>query len=147
MTNTPYIPDHAQSDPNDSAPIQPAEFAGPVLSASTPLLNSKFYDLLKFLAQILLPAVGTLYFALASIWGLPNAGEVVGSITAVDAFLGVLLGLSTIQYNNSDARYDGVINVLDGGDDGSTVNIVDGGNVIPAAADKGTVTFKVNTIS
>ena len=62
-------------------------------------MSNKTYDILKFVAQILLPALGTLYFALASIWGLPYGEEIVGTITAVDAFLGALLGISTIQYN------------------------------------------------
>lgn len=61
-------------------------------------MSNKLYDVLKWIAQILLPALGTLYFALASIWGLPYAEQVVGTITAVDAFLGVLLGISSKQY-------------------------------------------------
>lgn len=62
-------------------------------------LNNKAYDILKFIAQIFLPALGTLYFALASIWGLPYGEQIVGTITAIDAFLGALLGISTINYN------------------------------------------------
>ena len=62
-------------------------------------MSNKVYDVLKFIAQILLPAIGTLYFALAKIWGLPYATEIVGTISAVDAFLGALLGISTMQYN------------------------------------------------
>lgn len=46
----------------------------------------------------LLPALGTLYFALAGIWGLPYGEQIVGTITAVDTFLGVVLGISTAQY-------------------------------------------------
>jgi hypothetical protein len=61
-------------------------------------MSNKVYDVLKFIAQILLPAVGTLYFALARIWDLPYAEQIVGTITAVDAFLGALLGISSIQY-------------------------------------------------
>lgn len=62
-------------------------------------LNDKVYDILKFIAQIVLPALGTLYFALASIWGLPYGEQIVGTITAIDAFLGAILGLSSIGYN------------------------------------------------
>jgi hypothetical protein len=62
-------------------------------------LNNKAYDILKWIAQYLLPALGTLYFALAGIWGLPYGEQVVGTITAVDTFIGVILGLSTMQYN------------------------------------------------
>lgn len=61
-------------------------------------MSNKVYDVLKFIAQILLPACGTLYFALASIWGLPYGEQIVGTITAVDAFLGACLGISTKQY-------------------------------------------------
>ena len=61
-------------------------------------MNSKLYDTLKWIAQILLPALATLYFAISQIWGLPYAEQIVGTITAIDAFLGALLGVSTIQY-------------------------------------------------
>ena len=62
-------------------------------------MSNKTYDTLKYLAQIVLPACGTLYFALAGIWGLPYGEQIVGTITAVDTFLGVLLGISTSNYN------------------------------------------------
>ena len=65
-------------------------------------LSNKTYDVLKFIAQIVLPALGTLYFALASIWGLPYGEQIVGTITAVDTFLGALLGLSTAQYKKNE---------------------------------------------
>ena len=61
-------------------------------------MNNSTYDILKYIAQIVLPAIGTLYFALASIWGLPYGEQIVGTITAVDAFLGALLGISTKFY-------------------------------------------------
>ena len=56
------------------------------------------YDFLKWVAQFLLPAAGTLYFALANIWNLPYGEQVVGTITAIDAFLGVILGISSNAY-------------------------------------------------
>lgn len=62
-------------------------------------LSNEVYDILKFIAQIVLPALGTLYFALAGIWGWPYGEQIVGTITAVDAFLGALLGISTAAYN------------------------------------------------
>lgn len=65
-------------------------------------MSNKVYDVLKFIAQIVLPACGTLYFALASIWGLPYGEQIVGTITAIDTFLGALLGVSTKQYNKEN---------------------------------------------
>ena len=61
-------------------------------------LNNKTYDILKRIAQYSLPAAGTLYFALAGIWGLPYGEQIVGTITAVDTFLGVILGISAATY-------------------------------------------------
>ena len=65
-------------------------------------LNNKVYDVLKWIALILLPALGTLYFALAGIWGFPYAEQIVGTITAIDTFLGVLLGISNNSYKKED---------------------------------------------
>lgn len=62
-------------------------------------MNDKVYNTLKYIAQYVLPALGTLYFALSEIWGLPYGAQIVGTITAIDAFLGTLLGISTYQYN------------------------------------------------
>lgn len=61
-------------------------------------MSNKTYDKLKWVAQYLLPALGTLYFAIAGIWGLPYSEQVVGTITAVDTFLGVILGVSSANY-------------------------------------------------
>lgn len=109
-------------------------------------LSNDVYDKLKWVAQILLPAVAALYFGLAQVWGLPKAEEVVGTITVVDTFLGVLLAAATRRYNNSDARYDGVINVGERAD-GTKVaslelkNYEDPAGVVAQKE----VTFKVNS--
>lgn len=66
------------------------------------MMSNKTYDILKYIAQIVLPALGTLYFALASIWGLPYGEQIVGTITAVDAFLGAILKISTDKYNEAN---------------------------------------------
>lgn len=71
------------------------------------MLSNKVYDILKWIAQFLLPAAGTLYFALAGIWNFPYGEEVVGTITAVDTFLGVLLGISSVQYNKQETVGEG----------------------------------------
>lgn len=64
-------------------------------------MSNKVYDVLKWIAMYFLPAIGTLYFALAGIWELPYGEQVVGTVTAVDTFLGVILGISSAQYNKS----------------------------------------------
>ena len=65
------------------------------------LLNNKVYDVLKWIAQLVLPGFGALYFALAGIWGLPYGEEVVGTVAAINAFLGIILGISTSTYNKT----------------------------------------------
>ena len=62
-------------------------------------LSEVWYDRLKWIAQIVLPALGTLYFALAGIWGLPYGEQIVGTITAFDTCLGICLGISSSKYN------------------------------------------------
>ena len=61
-------------------------------------LSNQMYDILKWGAQILLPALGTFYFAIARIWGFPYGEQIVGTITAIDTFLGVCLGISSKNY-------------------------------------------------
>ena len=64
-------------------------------------MSDKVYDVLKWIALILIPAIGTLYFALSGIWGFPYAEAIVGTLTAVDTFLGAILGISTSMYKKN----------------------------------------------
>lgn len=64
-------------------------------------MSNKTYDVLKWIAMVFLPAIATLYFALAGIWGFPYGEEIVGTITAVNTFLGVSLGISAAQYKKT----------------------------------------------
>lgn len=65
------------------------------------MIPNKLYDVLKWIALIVLPALGALYFGLASIWGLPYGEEIVGTIACIDTFLGAVLGISTARYNRN----------------------------------------------
>jgi len=64
-------------------------------------MDNKTYDILKYIAQIALPAIATFYFAIAKIWGLPYATEIVGTIAAIDTLLGTLLGIASKNYFKS----------------------------------------------
>ena len=66
------------------------------------ILTNKTYDVLKWVALILLPAMGALYFGLAGIWRFPYGEQIVGTITVIDTFLGAILGISTVQYNKKE---------------------------------------------
>lgn len=65
------------------------------------ILPDKVYDTLVWIAQYLIPALGTFYFALSGIWGFPYGEEIVGTLTALDTFLAVLLGISSSNYDKS----------------------------------------------
>ena len=65
-------------------------------------LSNKVYDVLKYITQIIIPALATLYFALAGIWGFPYGEQVVGTLTAIDTFLGVCLGISSYNYKKEE---------------------------------------------
>ena len=66
-------------------------------------LSNKVYDVLKFLCTIVLPGLGTLYFALAGIWGLPYGEQVVGTLAAISVFIGALIGISNYNYKKQNA--------------------------------------------
>lgn len=101
------------------------------------VFSNNTYDKLTWVAQYLLPALGTLYFALSSIWGLPYGEQVVGTITAVDAFLGVLLGISDKNYNGDGQL---VINADDPEKDTYSLEL---NGPIDGLSDKKQVTFIV----
>ena len=104
------------------------------------ITNKLWYDRMKFITQVGLPALGTLYFALAGIWGLPAAEQVVGTIVAVDTFLGVVLLISTNNYNAQNSM--GTIDINDiGGRMVYTLNLNDDPEHL---GDKETVSFRVN---
>lgn len=107
-------------------------------------LGNKVYDFFKFVAQIFLPAAGTLYYALGEIWGLPAIEQVLGSVTAVDTFLGVMLGFSTVSYNKSGAKYDGEIIVVDKPDEDRKVFSLELSGDPDQLDKKREVVFKVN---
>lgn len=62
------------------------------------MMSNKTYDVLKFIAQIVLPALATFYVTIAGLWGLPFPKEISGTVMAFDTFLGALLMLSNAQY-------------------------------------------------
>lgn len=117
-----YVPEHRGVPDGDSD--------------KSPLLNDKLYDRLKFCALIVFPALGTLYFTIAQIWGLPKADEVVGTIVAIDAFLGVLLGISNRSYEDSDAQYDGELEVFQT-EEGNALRVVSNHEIDDVVAKKG----------
>lgn len=63
------------------------------------MLSNKAYDILKFIALIILPAIATLVGTLGNIWNWPYIEQIVPSITAIDVFLGAILGISSVKYN------------------------------------------------
>jgi hypothetical protein len=68
--------------------------------------SNKTYDILKWIAQLVLPALATLYCALSGIWGLPYGEQIVGTLVALDTFMGAVLHISTNAYNNEDVSKD-----------------------------------------
>lgn len=97
--------------------------------------NNKIYDVLKWTAQLLLPALATLYFSIATIWGLPYTEQVIGTITAIGTLLGIVLGISTANYKG-DGTLTIDLNTMDATVD---TNLAD-------MTDKKTVTLKISTI-
>lgn len=109
----------------------------------TLMLSNKFYDILKPVTTTLLPAVVALYVALAQVWGWGYETQVSLTGTAINTFLGAVLLLSSKTYNNSDAKYDGSVDVVHNTEGPPTVQL----NLPEDPADllgKGDVILKVN---
>ena len=67
------------------------------------IMSNKVYDALRILGEIILPALGTLYAALAKIWGIfPYPSEVVATIVAVDTFIGAIVRIFKMQYDKEN---------------------------------------------
>ena len=69
-------------------------------------MNNKVYDVLKWVALVALPAIATLYTALAPVWHLPYESEIPLTITAIDACLGALIGVSGLKYQQKEQADD-----------------------------------------
>ena len=106
-----------------------------------PFMSDKIYTKLRIFVEILLPAVSTLYFTLAQIWGFPNPEKVVGSLAAVTTFLGLILRSARKSYDKSDAKYDGHLNVVE--EDGKQVFSLDLMSDPEKLVDKKDILFKV----
>lgn len=116
------------------------------------ILPQKWYDLLKWVALVFLPAFSAFYYALAIVWGFPNPGGVVATIAALDALLGTLLGIGSNQYKkkeeaaaeaylNSDERFDGTLTVIES--DNSLINQIEMKTDPSRLAEKSELVLKV----
>jgi hypothetical protein len=118
--------------------------SSPHPSHAKPMLSDRKYNLLKKTATIVLPAIGALYFALAQIWQLPKTEEVVGTIAALNTFLGALIQVSKKSYYNNSGQYVGEINIEDSPDGTKKVFSLDLSENPEALETKDEVIFKIN---
>lgn len=132
-----YIPEHR--DEGSEEPV-----IGDAPPKDNVLLSNSVYDKLMPVAQLWLPAIAVFYITIAPLWGLPKQEEVAGTVMALNLLLGAILGVSNKQYQKSDGRFDGAINVETFEEEGySNLNV----QLDPASlADKDEVTVKVNRV-
>ena len=105
------------------------------------ILSNKVYDTLKWIAQYLIPALGTLYFTIAGIWGLPYGEQVLGTLTAIDLFLAAILGLSAAAYRKTGT--DGVL-LIDSSDPERDIYRFEPNGDPATYAEKKTITLTVD---
>jgi hypothetical protein len=116
-------------------------------SENTNFFTPKLYDRLKFIAQIVLPAVATFWLTVSELWNIPNGPEIAGTITAFDLLLGILLGVSRNQYYKNGANFDGELKMVET-EDGNEKVVFDVNSdpetVLKNFGGKHTFEFKVN---
>lgn len=106
-------------------------------------LSNNVYDVLKYIAQIGLPALATLYCALSGIWGFPYGEQVVGTIVAINTFLGALLGISNANYKKSNSGVSGTL-MIDQSSENATLTQIEFDTPVEDIVDKDTITFKID---
>ena len=109
-------------------------------------MSDSAYDFLSSLVKYILPALGTLYFTLAQIWGLPYGEQVVGTIVAVTTALGIMIGISKKNYDNEPYQFDGEI-IVDTDADGNSDLTLAAGRPVDAMREKGVVIMNVRDIN
>jgi Putative phage holin Dp-1 len=108
------------------------------------ILNPKVYEFVKWVVMIVLPAFNALYFSLAELYDWSNGAQVVGTISIVTVFLGAILGISSKNFNSSDAKYDGVMNMVPDEDGDRWVYDFVLNDDVTTLSDKKDIAFKVN---
>lgn len=106
-------------------------------------LSDNFYSVGKKVVQVILPAIGSLYFGLSSIWGFPYTEKILGTLALIETFLGIVLGLSSIQFDKSGALYDGTM-VITKPENGPRLFSMEIEGDPVELIDKKSVTFKVD---
>lgn len=137
-----YEPRHS-GDANAPEDGTPVEYQKPI----SMMFSNQTYDKLKWVAQILLPALGTFVFTVGLLWGFDAevVGKVTGTIVAVDTLLGLCLGISTKTYEKSGAAYDGTATLLNQAGEGPTALALDLNAHPDDLAGQKQVVLKVNT--
>lgn len=108
-------------------------------------INDKYYNVLKRLVQIILPAFGVFYMTVGNVWGLPGTEQVSDTIIALCTFIGVVISISARNYNKSDAQYDGALDITQN-DDGSKVYSLNLNDDTAILDSKKNVNFKVHKV-
>lgn len=78
------------------------------------MMSNKTYDRLKWIALIFVPAFATFVNVIGGIWGISYSDELTATITAVGAFMGACLHVSSKTYAASENG--GTLVVSDEGD-------------------------------
>lgn len=73
------------------------------------IINDKVYNIIKWFVVYFLPALGTLFFSISQLWGIPHADQVLGTITSVTIFLSMIMGLSSSSYKKAGTDMDGTM--------------------------------------
>jgi hypothetical protein len=61
-------------------------------------VSNKLYDIMKYVVLFFLPAFATLYLSLSNVWPLPYTVQILATISAIQAFIGAVIGVGAAQY-------------------------------------------------
>ena len=61
-------------------------------------MNNRTYDIIKYVALLIIPALATFVNAVGIVWGIPYTNEATATLTAFGVFLGATLGITSKNY-------------------------------------------------
>lgn len=63
------------------------------------MMNSKVFDWLRTICEVILPALSTAYYGLAKLWGWGYATEICGTLAILATFIGAFVNIQRDRFN------------------------------------------------
>lgn len=81
-------------------------------------ISNKTYDILKWVALVVIPASATLVLTVGKIWGLPYYDNIGATISAIGLFVAAIIGVSSKDFYEAEPMEIDELEYIEDGDEG-----------------------------